>query len=158
MWNKFSQVEKMIWFCSDRKELIKPRSRSALQLSTFSRASFYINKSFFPSPSLPLLLVLSYTPTQSLWKAHEDGWRKERGGWSMTRETGTLLSTPHPTALYPYFLRILSTAPPSTICFQVYFSSQINWSFYKFTLKTLLFVLEITHIFVNLSSLLAMRF
>lgn len=79
-----------------------------LQLSTSSHVSFYINKSFF-SPSLPLLLFLSCTPTQSLSEAHEDGRRKEGGGWSMTREKGkALLLTLH--------------LQPSIYCFSVFFS------------------------------------
>ena len=67
------------WLCSHCEELIKPWSGSVLQPSTSSHVSFYINKSFF-SPSLPLLLFLSCTPTQSLSEAHEDGRRKEGGG------------------------------------------------------------------------------
>lgn len=95
--------------------LIEPWSGSVLQPSTSSHVSFYINKSFF-SPSLPLLRFLSCTPTQSLSEAHEDGRRKEGGGWSMTREKGkALLLTLH---LEPsiYCFAVFS---PLSFCFQI---------------------------------------
>lgn len=113
------------WYCSHCEELIEPWSGSVLQPSTSSHVSFYINKSFF-SPSLPLFLFLflSCTPTQSLSEAHEDGRRKEGGGWSMTREKGkALLLTLHlQFSIYCFSIFLLSALLfPDTLCIQAYF-------------------------------------
>lgn len=125
-----SQRVRRFWqfFCSHCEELTEPRSGSVLHPSTSSHVSFYINKSFF-SPSLPLLLFLSCTPTQSLSEAHEDGRRKEGGGWGMTREKGKamLLTLRLQLSIYcfsmfffPLSLSLLLS--PDSVCIQDYFS------------------------------------
>lgn len=123
----FAVTEGLQLYCSHWEELIEPWSGSVLQLSTSSHVSFYINKSFF-SPSLPLLLFLSCTPTQSLSEAHEDGRRKEGGGWSMTREKGkALLLTLHlQPSIYCFSVFSLSLPLllfPDTVCIHQYFLS-----------------------------------
>lgn len=95
---------------------------SVLQLSTSSHVSFYINKSFF-SPSLPLLLFLSCTPTQRLSEAHEDGRRKQGGGWSMTRERKSVALNTASTALY-YFSFLF---PSPTVCLRGFSSTFSFW-------------------------------
>lgn len=74
-------------FCFRAAASIEPRSSSVLPPKNSSHVSFYINKSFFSLHS-SLSSFLSCTPTQSSSQAHEDGSRKERGGWGMTREKG----------------------------------------------------------------------
>lgn len=140
------------WHFSDREGLTELRSGSVLQPSTSSHVSFYINKSFF-SPSLPLLLFLSCTPTQSLSEAHEDGRRKEGGGWSMTREKGkVLLLTPH---LQPFiYCFFVSCLFPDNVCFQ---ESLLSIVLELLCVEPLLFVLKITPFVVKIFSPLAKR-
>lgn len=140
-----SQRVRRFWqfFCSHCEELTEPRSGSVLHPSTSSHVSFYINKSFF-SPSLPLLLFLSCTPTQSLSEAHEDGRRKEGGGWGMTREKGKAM-------LLTLRLQL------SIYCFSMFFSLFLSLSFslqiaYVFRTIFLLLKSELLWIFTRKAS------
>lgn len=159
-----SQTQRRSDFCSDCKELIKLQSSSMLQLSTFSHVSFYINKSSFlsitPSPSLSLIHTHT-EPVKGTW-----GWVDEGGRWvkhdTLNRNSVALDIASNSSlsilSQYSLFSRCFPPPPPNTICFQEYGSSQRNWGYYKFRLKTLLFVLEITCFLVNMSFPLAKRF